>query len=220
VFDDKVLQDYSPWLFDFIKTLVEQFSFENVALQRMTAQQMHCDPHAKSAPADELHILLTVDGTDHCLGFSSSNKIRNLDDRYRVCRSGSGGGSAAVKIQENQLDDALLLPRAGELPLQAVGQALLAGLDLGFEAQTNKEGVTLNRIVCVHGGVPGSRKPDSKSLDALWMSSSELEPGLLLYPEISRPQGLTHTHHSSVESSTRTSWCCTGAASMSSQKTL
>jgi hypothetical protein len=74
----------------------------------------------------------------------SSHKIQSLDTRYRQWRRGSGGiRSAAVKLQENQLDDALLLPRAGERPLQAVEQALLAGLDSDFEAQTNQEGVTL-----------------------------------------------------------------------------
>jgi hypothetical protein len=174
---NEVLQVYSPLLFDFIKTLMKQFSFKN-ALQRMTAQQMHCDPYAKLAPADELHILLTVDGTDHCLGLSSSHKIQSLDTRYRLWHNGSGGiCSAAVrlKLQENKLDDALLLPRAGDRPLQAVEQALLAGLDRDFDAQTNQEGVTLKRIVCVHGGVPGSRKSNSKSLDAFWTSGRNLE---------------------------------------------
>jgi hypothetical protein len=33
---------------------MEKFGFENMALQRMTAQKMHCDPHAKFAPADKV----------------------------------------------------------------------------------------------------------------------------------------------------------------------
>ena len=138
VFDDKVLRQHSPLLFDFLKTLMEHFSFENVAMHRMTAQDMHCDPHAKFAPADEMHILLTVNGADHCFALGSSEEIRNLDDRYRTWRCSSGkNGSAAVKLQENKIDDALLLPRACERPLQDVEQALLAGLDRDFEAQTN-----------------------------------------------------------------------------------
>ena len=74
VFDDKVLRQHSPLLFDFLKTLMEHFSFENVAMHRMTAQDMHCDPHAKFAPADEMHILLTVNGADHCFALGSSEE--------------------------------------------------------------------------------------------------------------------------------------------------
>ena len=60
VLEDTVLSERSPLLFEFLKTLMQLHGFENVALQRMTAQDYHCDPHAKSAPAKELHILLTV----------------------------------------------------------------------------------------------------------------------------------------------------------------
>ena len=72
VLEDPVLLERSPWLFQFLKTLMQLYGFENVAMQRMIAQDYHCDPHAKSAPADELHILLTVNGRDHCFGLSLS----------------------------------------------------------------------------------------------------------------------------------------------------
>jgi hypothetical protein len=48
-------------------------------------------------------------------------------------------------------------------------------LDCDFEAETNKEVLNLKRIVSVHGGVPGSSKSHSKSLDTFWTSSSDLE---------------------------------------------
>ena len=97
-----------------------------------------------------------------------------LDERYRVGRSGSGqGGTASVKLQENELDYVLLLPRARRLPLQAVDQELFAGLDLDFEHQTRRKGETLNRIVPVHAGVTGSYKSDSNSLDPFWRTASE-----------------------------------------------
>jgi hypothetical protein len=177
VLEDTVLSERSPLLFEFLKTLMQLHGFENVALQRMTAQDYHCDPHAKSAPAKELHILLTVNGSDHsssyhCFGLSTSPKIPEIDDRYRTwdCSSGSKG-SAAVKVQEKELNDVFLLPRAGERPLQAVDQALLAGRDFDFETQ--KGGPTLKRIVTLHAGVSGSH--ESKSLDDFWKSSRQMQ---------------------------------------------
>jgi hypothetical protein len=170
VFDDKVLKDRSPWLFDFIQTLMEEKGFTNVALQKMTAQEWHCDPHAKSAPAGELHVLLTVDGADHSLGLSSSKYMQSLAQSYRVWEE----GSAAVKLKEEDIDNVLLVPRPRDgLPLQAVDQELFAGLDLDFEHQTRRKGETLNRIVPVHAGVTGSYKSDSNSLDPFWRTASE-----------------------------------------------
>jgi hypothetical protein len=68
---------------------MEEKGFTNVALQKMTAQEWHCDPHAKSAPAGELHVLLTVDGADHSLGLSSSKYMQSLAQSYRVWEEGS-----------------------------------------------------------------------------------------------------------------------------------
>ena len=173
VFKDPVLLEHSPLLFDFLKTLMEDFGFENVALQRMTAQDMHCDPRAKSAPADELHLsLLTLNGSDHSFGVSSSQQIQELADRYRTwCCSSGKKGSVAVKVTANQHDDVFLLPRADKLPLLAVEQELLGGRDRVFETQ-HKTNPALKRIVPLHAGVPRSRK--SVSLDAFWMSSREI----------------------------------------------
>ena len=172
VLEDPVLLANSPVLHAFLKTLMEREDLQNVALQQMTAQRYHCDPHARSAPVGELHLLLTVLGDDHCFGLSTSEQVTELDHRYRTwaCSNGSKG-CAAVKFQEEDLRDVFLVPRAGNRPLQAVEQPLLAGRDFDFE--TPAGGLALKRIVALHAGVPGSR--ESQSLGAFWKSSREMQ---------------------------------------------
>jgi hypothetical protein len=78
----------------------------------------------------------------------SISEYRHIED------SDDDGDDKTIYIppshQRMQSLAALLLPRAGERPLQAVEQALLAGSDCDFEAQTNKEVMNLKSIVSVH----------------------------------------------------------------------
>jgi hypothetical protein len=80
-FVDSDLEEHAPLLFAVLKILMEEHDFQNVALQKMLTQKMHCDPHARFAkPEDdekECHVLLTVNG-DHSFGMSTSSKIQTL----------------------------------------------------------------------------------------------------------------------------------------------
>ena len=132
----------------------------------MLTQKMHCDPHARFAKHDEeeCHVLLTMD-RDHSLAMSTSSNIQTLQQRFTTW---SGGDCAANKINEVYLDDILLMPRHGELPLQVVRQPLLGGLD-PFACESD-----LDRLVIpIPAGVPCSIKSDSGDPLHHWMTSEE-----------------------------------------------
>ena len=86
-FVDSDLEKHAPLLFALLKILMEVHDFQNVALQKMLTQKMHCDPHARFAKPErdekECHVLLTVNG-DHSFGVSTSSKIRTMKQRFRT----------------------------------------------------------------------------------------------------------------------------------------
>jgi hypothetical protein len=72
------------------------------------------------------------------------------------------------KIKVVQLDDILLMPRNGELPLQVVRQSLLGGLD-PFAGESDWG----PRVIPIHAGVPCSIKTDSGDPVHHWMTSEK-----------------------------------------------
>ena len=183
-FVDHKLEQHAPLLFALLKIIMEEHEFDQVALQKMLYQMMHCDPHGANAKpeldAQECHVLLTVNG-DHALGISTSSKIQTLDERFRTW---TGGGRAANKISPGHLDDVLLVPRSGPWPLQVVCQSMLGGFDsVALEGE-------LEPIITVHAGVPCDIKCDSGGPGHRWMTAREYGELLLARKKAFRePEG-------------------------------
>ena len=163
-FVDSDLEHHAPLLFALVKILMEKYDFQHVALQKLTAQMFHCDPHARNATSErdekECHFLLTVNGF-HSFCLSTSRQIQTMAERFRTWK---GGGCGAHKIKAEDLDDVLFMDRGGELPLQLVKQSLLGGRP--GDSEDSKA-----CVIPIHAGVPWSIK--SGSGDPAWMTPQE-----------------------------------------------
>jgi hypothetical protein len=161
-FVDHKLQKRAPLLSALLKIIMEEHKCDQVALQKMLYQKMHCDPHAADftpkLDAKECHVLVTMNG-DHALGLSTSSKIQSKDERFKTW---AGGGRGAIKLDPRHHDDVLLLPRGGPRPLQVVCQAMLGG-SVAPESD-------LETMIPVHAGVPCDIKYDS---GVRWMTAQE-----------------------------------------------
>jgi hypothetical protein len=164
-FVDHKLEKRAPLLFALLKIIMEEHGCDQVALQKMLHQKMHCDPHAANftpkLDAGECHVLVTVNGA-HALGLSTSSKIQTEDESFKTW---AGGGRGANKLEPRHLNDVLLVPRGGPWPLQVVCQSLLGG-SVALESD-------LEPMIPVHAGVPCDIKCDSGGPGLHWMTAQE-----------------------------------------------
>jgi len=161
---DPDLEKNAPLQFALLSNIMKNQGFSDVAIQDLVYQLFHCDPYAHAAVLEEAanccHVLMTWDG-GHNLAVSSSHLIQDLDMRFHNWKSSSGGNRrAAVKVEADDLDDVLLIPRQGKTPFQAIPQCFVGGNTTGASPET---------IFPIHAGSPS----DTEEVGKRWLSSQE-----------------------------------------------
>ena len=161
---DPDLEKNAPLQFALLSNIMKNQGFSDVAIQDLVYQLFHCDPYAHAAVLEEAanccHVLMTWDG-GHNFAVSSSHLIRDLDMRFHSWKSSSGGNRrAAVKVEADDLDDVLLIPRQGKTPFQAIPQCFVGGNTTGASPET---------IFPIHAGSPS----DTVDVGKHWLSSQK-----------------------------------------------